>query len=103
MAAEPFNPDWTVAPAATLQEWMDNHGASITILADIAHPAVMDREQAAVLLQAVLDRGPYAQVTADLLAHVTGVSARLWLALERQYRADLAAGRTDTTEGATNA
>jgi hypothetical protein len=31
------------------------------------------------------------------LQRATDIPARLWLNLERAYRADLAAGRTDTT------
>jgi hypothetical protein len=101
-----FNPDWTIAPAATLAEWLKEQGMTV---ADLAATAVgpctwatpADAERACALIQAVLDREPMTDQCAQLLGWGTGVSVQFWRNLEANYRADLAAGRTDTTPGAT--
>lgn len=77
----PFKPDWTIAPAATLQEWMEEQDA------------ILPDER----IQEVLNRKPLTSQHAELLEQVTGIPARFWLALEHNYRAGLAAGLKDVT------
>lgn len=77
----PFEPDWTIAPAATLQEWMEEHDV------------ILPDER----MQEVLDRKPLTPQHAGLLELRTGIPARFWLALEHNYRAGLAAGLKDVT------
>jgi hypothetical protein len=91
-----FKPDWTIAPAAVLREWLDDHGLRPEVLA-VACAGKAHKALALTLIRGVLDKQPYHQPTADLLARGTGVSARMWLALEHGYRAGLAAGLIDTT------
>lgn len=93
-----FNPDWTIAPAAHLQEWLDEHGMSVEAFV-AACPGVGDdvREDAEVMVRDVLACRPYGGVTAKLLEQGTGVSARFWLNLETNYRDGLARGLKDVT------
>jgi HTH-type transcriptional regulator / antitoxin HigA len=93
---EEFNPDWTIAPAATLRDWMDEKGLTRGALARQCGRGESDIK-AGLIIQDVLDREPLLESHAEMLERGTGVPARLWLNLERNYRADLAAGRTDTT------
>ena len=101
MAAEhvnEFDPDWTIAPAATLQEWMDDNGQDADALAagSVAFgPRTVTKDDAAVLIQEVLDRKPLTANHATALARGTGVPVYFWLNLEHSYRAGLAAGLTD--------
>lgn len=98
-----FSPDWTVAAAATLRAWMREHLAGYQ--PDLRLPALVlmcgrgrgDRAEAHALIQEVLDRQPLTEVHFRLLARGTGVPESMWRNLERGYRADLAAGRTDAT------
>jgi len=91
-ATIPFEPDWCVAPAATLREWLDDHGiASATVAEGMTAP------DTAAAVNATLDRRPLDDGTAGKLEQATQVPARMWLALERDYRAGLAAGLTDAT------
>ncbi len=53
--------------------------------------------KARLVITDVLNREPLLGSHAEMLQRGTGVPARLWLNSERQYRADLAAGRADTT------
>ena len=86
-----FDPDWTIAPGETLREWAAENGLPPRTAARACDmwPALFAGICAA--------RVPITQPLADALRHGTGISARLWLNLERRYRADLAAGKTDTS------
>jgi hypothetical protein len=98
-----FRPDWTLAPAVTLRVWMRQAGIHAEALACRAHAATGGghlAEMTAAIRQ-VLDREPLTGTHAAVLAAGTGIPARYWLALEEDYRAGLAAGRTDITPGAT--
>ena len=91
-----FSPDWTLAPAAALAEWMRENGTSTDRLS--AYCA----SRAGVLIREVLNREPLAEEHAAILALGTGISAQFWLRYESNYRADLARGAKDTTpEGET--
>jgi plasmid maintenance system antidote protein VapI len=94
-----FNPDWTIAPVATLREWTEQNGPGMAVrhLARRATGRVSD-SYAMSLIQDVVDRKPLTEEHAGMLERATGIPARAWLQLERGYRADLAAGRKDVTE-----
>jgi hypothetical protein len=94
-----FSPDWTLAPAAHLREWMQTQipGMHLTTFALICAGRGGDRDKALPAIQDVLDRRPLTDVHARLLARGTGVPERFWLSLERGYRRDLELGRKDTT------
>ena len=94
--AEEFNPDWTIAPAATLREWMKQKGLTCGQLARQCGRGEADIK-AGLIIRDVLNREPLLESHAETLERGTGVPARVWLNLERGYRADLAAGRIDTT------
>jgi hypothetical protein len=94
--AEEFDPDWTIAPAATLRAWMKENDLTRGALAVRCGRGESDIK-AGLIIQDVLNREPLLESHAEMLERGTGVPAHLWLNLERIYRADLAAGRTDTT------
>lgn len=91
---EEFDPDWTVAPAAYLEEWMSDNHATLGVVARKATGG-LGQLGAGLLIREVLQRKTLTAVHAELLERATGISARMWLALEQQYRRDMAAGRTD--------
>lgn len=91
-----FRPDWTVAPAATLADWMQENGLDPVVLA-VACNGKERQHEALRLIQEVLDRKPLTQAHADTLARGTKIPASFWLNYEQNYRAGLAAGLTDTT------
>ena len=97
----PFNPDWTLAPAALLNEWLDEHpGITPQILADAcARGDELPAVEAELLIGEVLDRKPLRSIHAAVLERGTHIPARHWLNWEKQYRAGLAAGRKDVTRG----
>jgi hypothetical protein len=92
MSEEPFNPDWTLAPLALLRELIgeDRGGA-------LATPDSLPEDERRLLAE-VEARDYLTPLHAALLERETGVPARVWTAYEKQYRADLAAGRKDTTD-----
>jgi hypothetical protein len=51
------------------------------------------------MIQQVLDRKPLTVQHALLLSSGTHIPVRFWLALEHDYRAGLAAGLKDATDG----
>jgi hypothetical protein len=98
----PFNPDWTVAPAATFLDWLLENDKSVgEIAAQVAVTTHGAPDQAEITerLEAVLDRKPMDLATAALLHLGTGISLSFWLNYEATYRRDLAIGRTDTSHG----
>jgi plasmid maintenance system antidote protein VapI len=92
----PFNPDWTVAPGATLADWMREHQVSVPVLA-LRCGGQEGQAEAGGMIRDVLEQRPLTRAHAVLLAEGTGVSASFWVNYELNYRADLAVGRTDTT------
>lgn len=101
MTTQPFNPDWTVAPAALLREAMaERHHTTRDLATKMALTSAQPRALA-VYHQAITDtlaRQPMPAWLPDALDAAGYGSHRTWANLETQYRADLAAGRTDTTE-----
>lgn len=94
----PFEPDWCLAPAATLREWMEETGVSARLIAaTCAARGDPRREEARRMVEEILDRKPLTVDHAAILARGTGIPGRMWLALEHNYRAGLAAGLTDAT------
>ncbi len=94
--AEEFRPDWTLAPAATLREWMRENGLSVRVLA-VAAAGKWHKGAAAEVIQEVLDRKPLTEEHAKVLARGTGIPASFWAGFEHNYRAGLAAGLADVT------
>jgi hypothetical protein len=94
----PFNPDWRLAPAATLREWMREQGVSAGLIAATYAPRDDLRRDAALrMVGEVLTRQPLTEDHAAVLARGTPIPARMWLALEHNYRAGLSAGLKDVT------
>lgn len=88
-----FDPDWTIAPGETLREWREENKLGTKAAATTCAGMARGRYEA-------IESGQE-KITADIaaaLAHGTGIPATLWLNLERRYRADLKAGKTDTTD-----
>jgi hypothetical protein len=99
LTAEPelghqFTPDWCVPPAALLRDWMDENHLSIRVLAATAAGRAR-RDETIPLIRQVLERGELTGQHAAVLAAGTGIPVRMWLALEHNYRAGLAAGLID--------
>lgn len=93
--AEAWNPDWTLAPAATLADWLEENG--LTVRAAGMSVQRSRRQAAEIAMLEVLDRWPLTADHAGLLHLVTGIKARFWARYEENYRAGLAAGKTDVT------
>lgn len=87
----PFNPDWVVAPGDTLRDCLDAMpGFADWDSDDFDWVFGIDREQ----MRRLLDGDePIDEQLADKLELLTGVNARMWLALEHNYRVGLAAGK----------
>lgn len=87
-----FDPDWTIAPGETLREWMKEKGLPLRALATIC--GRMDPKR----LERILDgKQRITRDDARRLEAGTQIPASLWLRLERRYRADLKAGKTDAS------
>ena len=94
--AHAFTPDWTIAPGETLRAWMTTNHVTPGFIAACSGA---DAGQAALaLITDVLDHRPLSDDHALALERGTFVPARIWLALEHNYRAALAAGLTDISE-----
>jgi len=95
----PFKPDWCLAPAELLREWMGETGVSARLIAATCAPRADKerRDAAARMVDEVLDRQPLTADHAAVLERGTHIPARMWLALEHNYRAGLAAGLKDVT------
>lgn len=87
--SERFDPDWVVRPGATLVECADENGLSLRVLAQKCGL------EPVVVTGVVTGRQRITEPIAERLAHGTGVSARMWLNLERNYREGLAAGKRE--------
>lgn len=81
----PFDPDWCIAPAATLREWTEENEGAVWTAAQ------------ARTVREVLNREPLTAGRAAVLQDATGIEAKFWLQLEHNYRARLAAGCKDVT------
>jgi HTH-type transcriptional regulator/antitoxin HigA len=90
MTDEPFGPDWVVKPGATLKDWIEENGLSERVTARLC--AMEQRD-----IQALISgRKKITKPVAAKLEAGTQISAKLWLNLERAYRAGLKQGKKDT-------
>lgn len=92
-----FDPDWVIAPGETLREWLDTNGLSNRVAAAAVGRTAIAWAEA--VIDEVLRREPLTENYARVLERVTGIPARMWLALEHNYRVGLAAGKHDETDG----
>jgi plasmid maintenance system antidote protein VapI len=92
-----FRPDWVVAPAESLQDWMDENHLSPRVLA-VACGGRGHLAWTLPLIEDVLERRPLTRHHAHVIAIGTGTSERFWLNLEHNYRAGLAAGLKDASD-----
>lgn len=94
----PFKPDWTVAPAVALQDWMREHQVTASVLAaDCTGNLKMNRQAALCRIKYVLEKRPLTPEIARMLQVGTNIPASFWLTLEHNYRAGLKAGLKDMT------
>ena len=89
---QPFDPDWTIAPGETLREWREE-----THVGPQSAATACGRMPLAMYEGVEAGKRRITKAIADGLAIGTGIPASLWLNLERRYRADLKAGKKDTT------
>jgi plasmid maintenance system antidote protein VapI len=90
--SEPFDPDWTIAPGVTLREWREENKLPASAAATCC-----GRMPLAMYEAIESGKRKITDQIAEALAHGTGIPASFWLNFERRYRADLKAGRKDTT------
>jgi hypothetical protein len=93
---KPFEPDWCIAPAVTLREWMKENAVTSQHLTRLAGRGESDIK-ARRCIGEVLTCGPLSAGHAEVLERGTGIPAHFWLRSEENYRAGLAAGLTDVT------
>jgi hypothetical protein len=106
-----FNPDWCVAPAATLDDYLTENSLTVNQLAVKA--GGRGRPQAgfgvaaeigacAAAFREVLNREPLTETHITVLAAATGTSEAFWRNYEHDYRTGLASGRKDVTHTPVN-
>ncbi len=83
-ARYPFKPDYAVAPGETLREAMETLRISV---ADLASRTSVSPARIRGILRGTAPMTPY---MAGKLSRTMGISARMWLRLEANYRRDLA-------------
>lgn len=99
VALYPFEPDWCIAPAATLEDWMQENDLDVDTMAFAAGIRTRPgRRYVTTAIQGVLDKKPLTQPVADILWDITGIPAKFWMNYEHNYRAGLAAGLKDVTD-----
>jgi hypothetical protein len=91
VSREPWRPGWVVAPGLMLAEWMDDNGLPPAVLA-VACAGRDRRDEALAAINDVLVRRPLTAAHAMLLERGTHIAARMWLALEHDYRTGLGEG-----------
>lgn len=86
-----FDPDWVIAPSQTLKDWREENRLGIRSAATTCAmtPEEYERVEAG--------KRKITITVAAKLAYGTGIPGKLWLNLERVYRAGLAAGKADVT------
>lgn len=91
-SATGWNPDWCIAPGATLRDWREENGLGQKAAATCCSMTLEVYQR--------LEEGkrPISQVNACKLWQGTGIPARLWLKLDQNYRAARAAGKKDVTD-----
>lgn len=91
-AGSEFAPDWTIGPYAPLAEWMHENEPTCPSAAALASRS---ESLTTADVEAVLRREPMPERVAFGLSEATGIPSSFWRNYERNYRADLAAGRKD--------
>ncbi len=87
-----FDPDWCIRPGLTLQDVFDEIGLPMKSYAEFTGLSMET-------LHSVLAGAPITESIAEQLAKLPGgPRASMWLALERNYREGLAAGRRDVSD-----
>jgi plasmid maintenance system antidote protein VapI len=86
-----FDPDWCIRPGETLKDWREENRLGQKAAATTCAMTLEEYQR--------VESGKWkiSRVTAAKLQQGTGIPARLWLNLERIYRAALAAGKTDVS------
>lgn len=84
-----FDPDWVIAPGATLREWRLEHNLGVRPAA-----TTCGRMDAATYTDIEDGKRKITREIAAQLERGTCIPATLWLNLERVYRAGLKAGKT---------
>lgn len=93
MAQLNYGPDYVVKPGETLLEIMGERGMSASVMARSC--IRLSVEQVVGIIDGSVPITP--EIAGDL-AVGTGVSARMWLQLERRYRRGLAEGKVDVDD-----
>lgn len=83
-----FDPDWVIAPGETLKEWLETTPLPLTLQ---RRATGLTYDELDALKNGDL---PITPTVALGLEQLTSIPARLWIALEHNYRAGLAAGKT---------
>jgi plasmid maintenance system antidote protein VapI len=95
MADGKFERDWVISPGETLRDWMEENGFVAGARLLVKPIATTCGRMPVERLERILDgRQRITRKDAAALAHGTGIPARLWLNLERQFRQGLAEGTT---------
>lgn len=87
-----FDRDWTIAPGETLLDWCEENKIPPRTAA-----VICGRMPVETFHNILSGKQRITKVIAEALEHGTGIPASLWRNLESGYRADLKAGRKDTT------
>lgn len=81
----PFDPDYVVAPGETLRDWFASTGepvdGSAVGIGEWTLGRILSGEE------------PISMALAGKLAALTGISTKMWIALEQNYRRGLTAGK----------
>ena len=90
-----FERDWTISPGETLRDWMEENGFVLGERLLVKPVATACGRIPVKRLQRILDgRQRITRKDAAQLEAGTGISAQLWLNLERAFRQGLAEGKT---------
>jgi plasmid maintenance system antidote protein VapI len=87
-----WDPDWVIRPGVFLAEEMKTRGLPVSSVSEITGLEVWD------LVEILTGKHEINQDDADCLAKL-GMSATMWMNLERSYRDGLAKGKVDTSDG----
>lgn len=82
-----WEPDWVMPPGAMLDEWRTDHVMSMGIAARLIGISEGTYKRLVAGDESLTPR------LASLLDTATGISYRIWLAMECNYREGLAAGK----------
>lgn len=90
----PYDPDYCISPGTTLQEYLDHHHVSRSVLAYAMGGLAVE------LIDGIIEgRIPITPSIARKFEYCGLGLATLWMNLEQTYRAGLAAGKQDVSGG----